>query len=170
MEGLILAYMVIIALLVLAHILTDFYFQTSSMARDKGQVWRVLIKHAGIWVVTAMLVTSIYYSNALLCVVLFLGCLHLVVDKVRVWMDQKYKKWYFESLIGDQLIHLTCILLCYPWLKGMKANDWIVNLAVKNNFILKYYYPELAQVTEAQWVVTAAVVCVYLFNLRGLIF
>lgn len=170
MEGLSLAHMVIIALLVFAHILTDFYFQTSSMARNKGQQWQILVKHVVVWILTAILLTSLYYSNSLLCVVLLLGCLHLIIDKLRVWIDQRCKNWYFESLVVDQMIHLACIIMSYPWLKGMKLNDWVADLMFKKNFLFKYYYPELAQVTEAQWVVVIAIVCVYLFNLRGVNF
>ncbi|BBB90498.1 MAG TPA: DUF3307 domain-containing protein [Methylomusa anaerophila] len=160
---------VVVALLILAHIISDFYLQTSRMAREKNLSSYALLQHTIIGMGTAVILTLPYGNFSLLKVIAVLGLLHLIVDKSRAEFDKRHCRQRFESLLVDQMLHLLAIILSYPWLKGITPNLAIVD-GIARYFWFVNYYPEIKQISESQLIVAITIICAVLINIRGVNF
>jgi len=162
-----LSHLVVIALFILSHVLSEFYFQTDTVANEKGDKLNLLIWHGVIWIITAFFMTLIYYSNTLLLIIFLLGCFHLLIDKYRAEFDKIYPNLQLESFLIDQILHLSCIVLSYPWLKGIVLNHWFITNLIEQDPLGHFYWLELSRTLESQWVIIISLVSVYLFNFKG---
>ncbi|QQE77705.1 DUF3307 domain-containing protein [Alicyclobacillus sp. SO9] len=112
----------VVLLLIFAHLLSDFVFQTSTMAAKKGLFKRHFWLHIGIHFVTyeaALLVFSYllhaFYLKFLLAGI-YLAGLHLLIDFAKEKSQDTFPKWdtkVRKSLVFfvDQALHLISLLL-----------------------------------------------------------
>lgn len=128
--------------LFLAHILTDFIFQTKKSVERKEQSTAWLLWHG---VVTATIATLLFYTSGYeggkIFLFLWVLCSHTVIDWVKIHFSSKEdspqkKRDYF---LYDQLAHLVVLLIF--WLaffnKVDNIGEWLMHTA-NSSYILAY--------------------------------
>ncbi|MCL2812507.1 MAG: DUF3307 domain-containing protein [Clostridia bacterium] len=107
----------IIILVLLGHIVGDFYAQTNKMARRKDKIWEELLLHGIAYALCmrAVLFIGISPSRQLIWIAVFLGAIHFLIDSIKFFLlplikdifkpdnPGKVKGWVF---IIDQCAHL----------------------------------------------------------------
>lgn len=102
-------------LLIIGHLLGDFYFQTDKLANYKRRLRKYLVLHGLIYVLAICLMMTL--ATGKLCKfiipVLLIGVSHLAVDFVKVEVEKKCKmmdgkEWKFFFL--DQIIHISIVI------------------------------------------------------------
>ena len=95
---------IVYALLLLGHVLGDFYFQSITLVEKKKKECRYLLLHSSIYTVCigSILCLTVQLSWDLMWLVLFSGLLHFVIDSLK--RDIKRKPF-----ILDQLLHLITL-------------------------------------------------------------
>ena len=130
--------MVIIILLIL-HILSDFYFQTSKMAQNKKIKFRTLLLHSVIYSIPFFVFfTYIYINNqinSLISAFLVIAVSHCVIDLIKIKVENKFDN-ATQSLaifVIDQVIHVTVILAtCYSFNLGSLVANFNFQIANKS--------------------------------------
>lgn len=106
-------YKEILIVFLLAHILSDFYFQTDSMARKKDNSFKYIVIHSMVYgFITLIIVKSIFKNieNMYLEIIIIS---HFLVDTIKYYLKKNgfikiYQKHIF---IIDQIIHITIIMV-----------------------------------------------------------
>lgn len=106
----------IIYILLIAHFLADFTFQTTKLAQRKLDHFKYLICHAFIYaaVFIVTLFSFVKWNKAILpCVIIV--CSHLLIDWIKRLVDKKFdkKSILFASFIVDQVLHIIIIAVSY---------------------------------------------------------
>jgi len=133
--------MVLLLQLLIAHLLGDFFFQTTALVNTKEQKkWRspFLYVHAVIHFGLMLLLTANlhFWKYALVIAVL-----HLVIDgcKLQFQRTGNRRAWF----IGDQMIHVTVILAAWALYRHMKfdpmffADSRVLAIALALLFVTK---------------------------------
>jgi hypothetical protein len=148
---------IVVALLVLAHILTDFVFQSRKIAYQKGEDVKLLIKHCSYGFLISIILTLQYLSWGLVGIEILIYIIHFIIDGYKT----KLKTINHPLLTGvrlfiiDQLIHLVVILASYPLLKVLNIENqrWSSFLAELN-------------LTSQDWYITILIIIVYILIWR----
>ena len=124
--------MTIFLLLLIAHVLADFYFQSDRMVEKKRTGIGALLWHSAIYLVFTLLCTIGYLTVPMALFLLGLAVFHFIVD----WV---FRKKDFIRLLIDQALHIAAIafvshILAYgagnglhPWLTysgGFLSGAW----------------------------------------------
>ena len=102
-------------LLMIGHLLGDFYFQSTEMATRKKESFEYTIRHCMVYsivmYVVLVLTTGKLFSN--IVPVLLIGLFHLLVDglKSTFYKIKKFDKWETGVFLIDQLIHIVTIFV-----------------------------------------------------------
>lgn len=140
-------------LLVTAHLLGDFYFQSESMSRNKRDNPGKLILHSFIYVIPFAAVLLLYGSWVLIAVGLpVLFAMHFIIDSIKVKFMKIFDSGKADLIffVADQLIHAAVIIeLCivmdvFPEL--VQADRDITN--------------ELAGISDILFFVMSALICI----------
>lgn len=119
-------------LLMIGHLLGDFYFQTDGMADDKKKSFKETVKHCLFYSCAIYLVLSISTGTLFkyLLPSIIIGILHLVVDGIKVIIYKKDKDEKCESeknkiviFITDQIIHIVILFFSSLFL-DIVPNVW----------------------------------------------
>jgi hypothetical protein len=113
-----------IILILFAHFVSDFVFQTDKQAINKStsNLWltyHVLAYTTGIFLTISILSKSIEIG---LLYALLNGCIHWGQDYVtsrinsKLWRENK-RHWFFVGIGADQFIHATILILTYSFIK-----------------------------------------------------
>ena len=108
-----------IILILIAHYIGDFIFQTSWMAENKSDDARALIAHVGVYSVTLLvficLILNTTEPSKVLPYVVLNGSFHCLVDVItsqftkKLWNKKDYHNFFV--VVGlDQLIHLITLI------------------------------------------------------------
>ena len=102
----------ILTLLLLAHIIGDFYLQTKKMAEKKNESYRWLLLHSGLYFLCMVVILLIGAAVSWYWLFLLLGTSlsHLLIDYLKRYIPKK-------PFIIDQLLHVTFIITLW-WLWG----------------------------------------------------
>lgn len=103
----------ILIVFLLTHILSDFYFQTESMARKKENSFKYVVIHSIVYGLTTFILTKlicINFENIYLWIIIFS---HFLVDAIKFFLKKnkfikKHQKYIF---IIDQIIHATILII-----------------------------------------------------------
>jgi hypothetical protein len=101
-------------IILFAHWLADFVYQTDSMAQNKSKSMLWLSIHT---VVYSLVIGALLFNPAW---ALYNGLAHFVVDyftsklNKKLWEDKEVH-WFFVSVGFDQLLHTACLLLTWGW-------------------------------------------------------
>jgi hypothetical protein len=107
----------IFVLLLLGHILGDFYAQSKNMAEKKNAKWMWLIGHGVLYAVCiAIMLYFIEPARELLWIFLFISLSHIIVD-----ICKRFIKW--KPFTIDQLIHVVFLFIAWKM--------WGESLAIK---------------------------------------
>lgn len=106
----------ILLILIIAHLLLDFTFQTSKLAERKRTSFKHLFIHGIIYFI-GMSLTCLMFLNAksALISIAILSLSHFAIDYIRQNVEMKYKSdvRQFLFFILDQLLHLIIIIATY---------------------------------------------------------
>ncbi|MGM0369296.1 MAG: DUF3307 domain-containing protein [Bacillota bacterium] len=127
---------IVVALLVLAHLLTDFVFQSRKIAYQKGEDAKLLIQHCSYGLLISIILTLQYLSWWLVGIEILIYIIHFIIDGYKT----KLKTINHPLLTGvrlfliDQLIHLAVIIASYPLLKIIVIDNqmWSARLNLTN--------------------------------------
>lgn len=105
-------------LLLLAHILGDFYVQTSNMAKKKEESIKWVLIHCLCYWITALIILIPIVSWKIACAVTILAALHTLIDILKYLYIFDLKRKRRMTIIKerniffiDQLLHLICLVM-----------------------------------------------------------
>lgn len=108
----------IFLLLLLSHVIGDYYFQNESMAEQKNEHFSVLIKHSVIYAVACLIIIIPVFNQKLLIAAVALSASHFIIDSLKFcYFNALKKKQKISSekerniYITDQCLHLVFILI-----------------------------------------------------------
>lgn len=135
-------------LIVLGHIIGDFYLQTKFIAKKKKESLGLLILHSILYCVPVIMAIVVVGNNkikAYTCIefsiLLFLT--HLMVDKIKSILD-KNGKYAGIIFLGDQVIHMGLLVMLL----------YILGINIQNNSCVYNYVEKFDMVA-----ITAILVC-----------
>jgi len=127
----------VFALLLLGHILGDFYLQWDKLASEKSEVLGKLVLHDALYAISmgAVLLGMINWSGKLLWVVLIATLSHVVVDGIKTYMAKRSKKNEKEKprflFTFDQLAHISIITaLWLIWGRDVTVRGWVADFSL----------------------------------------
>lgn len=97
-------HLTIFFLLLIAHILGDFYLQTRQMAAEKQEHISAVLRHSAVYLGLTLLLTAGYLTGPTVLWLLGLSIFHAAVD----WI---FRKKDFPLLLLDQALHIAAIVL-----------------------------------------------------------
>ena len=114
----------IVLLLILAHLIADFYFQTEKMVKEKRRYLILhLFHHAAMIFISLSILFFIhgeYFLNEVVIPSALLVLSHGLIDFLKVALQQKSIRWTKRNtwnlglFVGDQVLHiLTILAVCY---------------------------------------------------------
>ena len=106
-------------LLLLGHILADFYTQTAKVAEKKKEKIKWVFFHGILYFLTVVVVSVPVMSVDILILDVIASILHLLIDVGKFLCVKRKKKDNSQVFVIDQILHLICLLtLAYIWTKN----------------------------------------------------
>ena len=112
--------MVRILILVLMHIIGDFFLQGTKLSKRKIAKLPALLEHTGIYTATFIILSPLLLSLTFVQGLLFSllnGVIHFVVDFVTGKVKKKYwqvdEEMYFKTIGIDQTLHIIILIVTY---------------------------------------------------------
>lgn len=153
----------IYSLLILAHVLADFSFQTKKLSQNKKMNIYGLIKHVLIVYLTSLILTIQYFSINLLSVLLIISIIHGFIDYFKIILLRKYENDYeLELFISDQLLHILTIVALIP-LVDLQINQHILSFFIE----LSGTYDWLILLNMQKIGFISIVASIVIFNFKG---
>lgn len=128
--------------LLLAHILTDFVFQTKKSIKRKQENLSFLVLHGFISAIVAVLLyITGQYGGGIIYLFLWTMCTHTLIDWAKIYHTKKDDTPQRRLLLftADQMAHIAAIL--FFWITYFKKvddiGDWITHIA-NTSYILAY--------------------------------
>ncbi|TDO91997.1 uncharacterized protein DUF3307 [Halanaerobium saccharolyticum] len=150
------------SLLILAHILADFTFQSNNTSRDKRKSNFALLKHGIIVFVISYILTIYYFSLSHFLMILLLSLLHVVIDYTKNRLIDKLGTFNLEIFILDQLLHFLVIFIIIPLFNP--APNLALLAFFKN---ITNIYSSLGSLTEAKMSFLLITLSVIIFNFKA---
>lgn len=108
----------IVKLMIIGHIIGDFYAQTDKIAKEKNDNIRMLIKHCLRYVLMLIICTTIFLTKneilKFMVCIFVIGVLHGLIDSLKIQIEkQKHMspKGALYLFIVDQIFHIIILLL-----------------------------------------------------------
>lgn len=136
-------------LLLLGHVLGDFYMQSNKMAKNKERKFKWVILHCIVYLVSMIFVSLPIISISILGIDITVSILHMLIDTAKYIYLKKCKRQYNEKkiFIIDQGIHFICLLaIAYI---AVKRNIVMNELEFVNDF---FYISNFSETRIAIWV------------------
>jgi hypothetical protein len=153
----------IYSLLILAHVLADFSFQTTKLSQNKKLNTSDLIKHVIIVYLTSLILTIHYFSINLLGVLLIISVTHGLIDYFKMFLSREHENDYeLELFISDQLLHILIIIATIP-IFDLQINQYI--LSFFNELQRTYEWLILLNMRRIGFI--SIVASVVIFNFKG---
>lgn len=99
---------------ILGHILGDYYFQTSTLAKEKEASVKSLFIHCGIYLLTMVALSIPVLSFNIFIGAVIIGLIHFVVDAGKFFVRKLYPLTHSQDIalyLGDQAVHILTILI-----------------------------------------------------------
>lgn len=147
-------------ILLLGHVLGDFYIQTDKMAQKKERDIKWVLIHCLCYLVTMILITIPIFSWEIALGMAIATSLHLLIDLIKLaYVSLKYKKSKMSAMTErniyfvDQLLHGICLLSVAYW---MAARNILINeLGLFKNL---FDIVGISETMLISWVVTLLVI------------
>ena len=102
----------LLVLMLIAHILGDFYFQTDKIASEKDNSLKGVIIHAIEYTFSVFLVMIPVINSNILILILYMSLLHFIIDILKFFLlKRKIIKKTGMLFVCDQLLHITSIFI-----------------------------------------------------------
>lgn len=95
-------------ILLLGHILGDYYFQSEKMSKAKNEKLSALFAHCVVYAVVVILIIKAVFSNGYFYALIFVVGSHFTIDLLKFFVINN-KLCKRNIYIADQLSHLICI-------------------------------------------------------------
>jgi hypothetical protein len=156
---------IVLALMVLSHVITDFVLQSDAMAKAKQYNSAAMAKHVWYYFFTNMIVMSPYlsFANNLWLIIILLTLAHWIIDAKKVEYEKNNKKKGLEAFLLDQFMHLGLIGLSYPFVKDVQLNFLGNYISV----LLVTHYPVFQLLTKQAIFIDILIITGYIFNFKG---
>ena len=107
-----------IALVLTGHVVADFYVQTNTVAKGKGESFRLLMLHGLLYALCMLLVCLFAFSPGRFLVAwAVLACSHGLIDWGKVALEKR-RRSRFALFCIDQALHVLIVLIVSVWLAG----------------------------------------------------
>lgn len=116
-------------LILLGHIIGDFYLQTDEIVSKKGNVIKYMLLHCAIYSLIISVCFNFIYNNIGQTIHIFgiIFITHLVVDAVKQNISEKTKKYESMVFLIDQILHLLVLIIILFYINGSLKNLNIIN-------------------------------------------
>ena len=116
-------------LILLGHIIGDFYLQTDEIVSKKGNVIKYMLLHCAIYSLIISVCFNFIYNNSGQTIHIFgiIFITHLVVDAVKQKISEKTKKYESMVFLIDQILHLLVLIIILFYINGSLKNLNIIN-------------------------------------------
>lgn len=125
-------------LLMIGHLLGDFYFQTNKLADNKKKSFAYTVLHCLVYSLTLFVVLTITTGKLVEYILptLLIGALHLLVDGIKcgIYKCVNLDKKELPIFITDQLIHIGILFVINCLYTVKYSVDWIP--VVSENFLI----------------------------------
>lgn len=115
--------------LLLGHVLGDFYFQTDKMAGEKKEKYAAALGHALVYAgaMTAVLWAAIPAGQGLWMLCLWAGLSHFIIDSAKFLGSKKLPARVQEHIfLADQLLHLAALWgVWYLWGQAVQVRPFV---------------------------------------------
>jgi len=124
----------VFVILLIGHLIGDFYLQTNTIARKKNAFLKYFVLHIIIYTISMgiVLMIAIPYSKNLLYIWLSASILHLLVDSIKRFAKKYLKKSSIKTYLGnhsfiiDQLLHIIILIfIWYIWGSALEVNSFV---------------------------------------------
>lgn len=119
-------------LLMIGHLLGDFYFQTNKMVEKKKESFWSTALHCFIYAIAMWLVLFLATGEIRKYILptLIIGILHLVIDGIKIGVNKvcKAPKWQLAVFVIDQIIHILILFLASRYLVIEPNMRWNLGL------------------------------------------
>ncbi len=129
----ILSYKEILMILLLAHVLSDFYFQTESMAEKKENYFKYVIIHSIVYGLITLIIVKLICINFENEYLWLIAISHFIIDAVKFFFkkNKTTKKYQKYTFIIDQVMHVAIIIIIsYSMIKS--GNNYRYNLMIQD--------------------------------------
>ncbi len=130
-------------ILIIAHMLLDFTFQSSVMAQKKRKIFKYLVIHSLIYLIGCGIVCGFFLTaNYALLAVAILSISHFLIDWAKQRLELRFTNntFKFAAFILDQTVHIAIIIAAssllklnaqtgcfYPMISGYKYIDTAIS-------------------------------------------
>lgn len=118
----------LLVILLIGHMIADYFLQSSNMAENKKNHVNVLLAHSGIYFLTFIIIDFLFFQPWFaIWTTLIISVTHFVIDLIRTKIDNKFKDYRvrFFAFLFDQVLHASIIVATY----------YLLNLSTKVNSI-----------------------------------
>lgn len=118
----------LLVILLIGHMIADYFLQSSNMAENKKNHVNVLLAHSGIYFLTFVIIDFLFFQPWFaIWTTLIISVTHFVIDLIRTKIDNKFKDYRvrFFAFLFDQVLHASIIVATY----------YLLNLSTKVNSI-----------------------------------
>jgi hypothetical protein len=153
-----------ISLLILSHVLTDFYLLSDKLEEKKKDNLSIF-KHSVLFLLCSLTLTIAFFSFYLWFVIFVISILYFIVKKLKIVMshEERFIRT-FIVFVSEHLTHVIVIFAAYPFLKHIEPNEYMNILISK----LLYFYPFLDMLNNIKLLsYIALVIAGFLFSIRG---
>ena len=151
---------ILVFLILIGHVLGDFYFQSRNMSCNKNKYFIALLFHSIIYMITMILMIIPVWSTSVICLAILIAIGHFIIDflkflvykaienryEIKEWLKGKNSYVY----IIDQSLHITYIfILCLIFF--FQGNIVEISRWLKNIFIFTGITNSIAPIMTLRW-------------------
>lgn len=102
---------VVLFLFLIGHILGDFYFQSSNLAKEKDTSFAKLLDHSFLYMFAMFIVSIPVFSSEVIKIAFFLSIAHFIIDLIKISIKNKNIFSDLKLYIYDQILHIVIIFI-----------------------------------------------------------
>lgn len=128
----------LLIILLIGHMMADYFLQSSNMAENKRVHIKVLLAHSAIYLLVFAIISFLFIQPQFaVWTTLIISVTHLIIDFIRTKIDSNFKGHTvrFLTFLFDQLLHVVIIVATYYALNlSTKINSIYSNCEVFSSF------------------------------------
>lgn len=119
--------------LMLGHILGDFYFQSDKLAKERKLKYAAVVKHSLFYALTmtCVLLLCIPKCSDRLCLIIAISLCHFIIDSLKYGAeklpDGKWAKIKKNLFVADQVLHFAALAICWYYFGKEIDVKWFVS-------------------------------------------
>ena len=148
-------YKVYVEVLLLGHIIGDFYLQSNDMAEKKEKEFSWVIKHSAFYASAIFLILIPFMSVKVCGLAALISILHFIIDAVKYFYIKNAKKANESGkiFVVDQVLHVLTLLGCAYGMMFMEDG-----IKMHNVFVDVFFTTNLAATELLKWVLALALI------------